>query len=92
MIIRIMGEGQYRVSSALLDDLNVIDNNIVDRVAKEDEAGLKEELSRLIATIKAKGEPLDPKEIVESEVIVPPGDLTLAEAARVFRGSGLIED
>ena len=92
MIIRIMGEGQYRISSALLDDLNVIDNNIVDRVAKEDEAGLKEELSRLIATIKAKGEPLDPKEIVESEVIVPPGDLTLAEAARVFRGSGLIED
>jgi hypothetical protein len=92
MIIRIMGEGQYRVSSAILDDLNVIDNNIVDRVAKEDEAGLKEELSRLIATIKAKGEPLDPKEIVESEVIVPPGDLTLAEAARVFRGSGLIED
>ncbi|AET65171.1 PspA-associated protein PspAA [Methanothrix harundinacea] len=92
MIIRIMGEGQYRISSALLDDLNVIDNNIVERVAKEDEAGLKEELSRLIATIKAKGEPLDPKEIVESEVIVPPGDLTLAEAARVFRGSGLIED
>ena len=92
MIIRIMGEGQYRISSALLDDLNVIDNNIVERVAKEDEAGLKEELSRLIATIKAKGEPLDPKEIVESEVIVPPGDLTLAEAARAFRRSGLIED
>lgn len=92
MIIRIMGEGQYRVSSAILDDLNVIDNSIVDRVAREDEAGFQEELSRLIATIKAKGEPLEPREIVESEVIVPPGDLTLAEAARVFRGSGLIED
>ncbi|HNR58455.1 MAG: hypothetical protein PHN90_02555 [Methanothrix sp.] len=92
MIIRIMGEGQYRVKSALLDDLNVIDNRIVDRVAREDEAGFQEELSRLIATIKAKGEPLDPKEIVESEIIVPPGDLTLSEAERVFSGSGLIED
>lgn len=92
MIIRIMGEGQYRVKSALLDDLNVIDNRIVDRVAGEDEAGFQEELSRLIATIKAKGEPLDPKEIVESEIIVPPGDLTLSEAERVFSGSGLIED
>ncbi len=92
MIIRIMGEGQYRVKSALLDDLNVIDNRIVDRVAREDEAGFQEELSRLIATIKEKGEPLDPKEIVESEIIVPPGDLTLSEAERVFSGSGLIED
>ncbi len=80
------------MKSALLDDLNVIDNRIVDRVAREDEAGFQEELSRLIATIKAKGEPLDPKEIVESEIIVPPGDLTLSEAERVFSGSGLIED
>ena len=92
MIIRIMGEGQYRVSSALLDDLNVIDNRIVDQVAKNDEAGFKEELSNLVSTIKGKGEPLDPAEIVESDIIVPPGDLTLDEAKRVFSGCGLIED
>ena len=92
MIIRIMGEGQYKVSSALLDDLNVIDNRIVDQVAKNDEAGFKEELSNLVSTIKGKGEPLDPAEIVESDIIVPPGDLTLDEAKRVFSGCGLIED
>ncbi len=92
MIIRIMSEGQYRVSSAILDDLNLIDNRIVDQVAKNDEAGFKEELSRLITTIKAKGEPLDPAEIVESDIIVPPADLTLDEAKRVFSGCGLIQD
>ena len=92
MIIRIMGEGQYRVSSALLDDLNIIDNSIVDQVAKNDEAGFKEDLSKLISTIKAEGEPLNPEEIVESDIIVPPGDLTLDEAKRVFSGCGLIED
>ncbi len=92
MIIRIMGEGQYRVSSSILDDLNVIDNRIVDQVTKNDEAGFKEELSKLISTIKAEGEPLDPAEIVESDIIVPPGDLTLDEAKRVFSGCGLIED
>ncbi|HPE64468.1 MAG TPA: hypothetical protein PLQ49_10210 [Methanothrix sp.] len=92
MIIRIMGEGQYRVSSSILDDLNVIDNRIVDQVTKNDEAGFKEELSKLISTIKAEGEPLDPAEIVESDIIVPPGDLTLDEANRVFSGCGLIED
>jgi hypothetical protein len=92
MIIRIMGEGQFKVSSALLDDLNVIDNRIVDHVAKDDEASFKWELSRLISTIKGNGVPLDPKEIVESDIIVPPGDLTFDEAKRVFSGCGLIED
>lgn len=92
MIIRIMGEGQFLVSSSLLDDLNEIDNKIVDHVAKNDEAGFKRELSSLISTIKEKGEPLDPKEIVESDIIVPPADLTLHEAERIFSGCGLIED
>jgi len=92
MIIRIMGEGQFKVSSALLDDLNVIDNRIVDYVAKNDEACFKRELSGLISTIKGKGEPLDPTEIVESDIIVPPEDLTFDEAKRVFSGCGLIED
>ena len=91
MIIRIMGEGQYRVSSALLDDLNLIDDRIVEDVAKEDEASYKKDLSRLILAIKEKGEPISAEEILESDVIVPPEDLTLAEAEKVFRGCGLIE-
>ncbi len=92
MIIRIMGEGQYRVPSSLLDELNVIDNRIVDLVAKEDEGGYKNELARLISAVKEKGTPLGPEEIVESDLIVPPEDLTLEEAEKIFGGSGLIED
>ena len=91
MIVRIMGGGQYRVSSALLDDLNLIDDRIVEDVAKEDEASYKKDLSRLIQAIKEKGEPISAEEILESDVIVPPEDLTLEEAEKVFRGSGLIE-
>lgn len=91
MIIRIMGEGQYRVSSALLDDLNLIDDQIVEDVAKVDEASYKKDLSRLIQAIKEKGEPVSPEEILESDVIVPPEDLTLEEAEKVFRGIGLIK-
>ncbi len=92
MIIRIMGEGQYRVPSSILDELNVIDNRIVDLVAKEDEGGYKNELARLISAVKEKGTSLNPEEIVESDLIVPPGDLTLEEAEKIFGGSGLIED
>jgi hypothetical protein len=92
MIVRIMGEGQFQVSSSLLDELNVIDNRIVDYVAKENESDFKKELGKLVAAIKENGKPLDDAEIVESDIIVPPGDLTLKEAAGIFRGEGLIED
>jgi hypothetical protein len=92
MIIRIMGEGQYRVDSCLLDDLNKIDNRIVDHVSKGDQKKFKKDLGQMISTIKAKGEPLDPVEILPSDIIVPPENLTLDEARRVFSGQGLIED
>lgn len=92
MIVRIMGEGQFEVPSSLLDELNVIDNKIVDYVAKEKEAEFREELGKLIATIKEHGQPLGDAEIMESDIIVPPEDLTLEEAEKVFSGEGLIED
>lgn len=92
MIIRILGDGQYRVDSCLLDDLNVIDNRIVEHVGKGDQNSLRKELGQMISTIKEKGEPLDPVEILPSNVIVPPEDLTLEEARRIFSGQGLIED
>jgi hypothetical protein len=76
----------------LLDELNVIDNRIVDYVAKENESDFKKELGKLVAAIKENGKPLDDAEIVESDIIVPPGDLTMKEAAGIFRGEGLIED
>jgi hypothetical protein len=92
VIIRIMNEGQYRVEGSLRDELNAIDNRIVDHVSGGDETGFKRELARLISTIKERGKPLDPGEIVQSELIVPPGDLTLEEAQKVFSGHGLIKD
>lgn len=92
MIIRVLGEGQYEVSSCLLDQLNEIDNRIVDHVSQGRQKEFREDLAKLISTVKENGKPLDPKEIVKSEVIVPPKDLTFEEAKSVFKGYGLIED
>lgn len=92
MIVRIMGEGQFRIPSSLLDELNVIDNRIVDHVAKENESDFNKELGKLIAMIKENGKILDDAEIMESDLIVPPADMTLKEAAEIFSGEGLIED
>ncbi|SFM14125.1 PspA-associated protein PspAA [Methanolobus profundi] len=92
MIIRIVGEGQYEVPSALFDELNVIDNRIVDLVSKGDEEGYKIELAGLIEKIKMSGKQLDDADIVESDIIVPPEDLTFEEAKDVFTGVGILED
>ncbi len=92
MIIRIMGAGQYKVDSCLLDELNVIDNRIVDLVSKGKEGEFKKELTRMISKVKESGEPLDPASIVKSDIIIPPEDLTMEEAKRVFSGYGLIGD
>jgi len=45
----------------------------------------------LISIVEEQGEPLDPVEIVSSDIIIPSGDLSIDEAKRVFCGEGLIK-
>lgn len=92
MIIRIMGEGQYRAPEALCDELNQIDNRIVDLVNEGKVEEFRSELARLISQIKERGEPIKAEEILESDIIVPPEDLSFEEAKNVFKGSGIFED
>ena len=92
MIIRIMGEGQYQASEALCNELNKIDNHIVTLVAEGKTQEYKLELARLISEIKEKAEPIDAKDIVKSDIIVPPEDLSFEEAKAIFKGTGIIED
>jgi hypothetical protein len=91
LIIRVMGEGQYRAPEALCDELNQIDNRIVDLVEEGNSVELRNELSKLISEIKEKGEAIEAREILQSDIIVPPGDLSLEEAKAIFKGSGIFE-
>ncbi|MHC1755090.1 MAG: hypothetical protein AB9861_06600 [Methanosarcina sp.] len=92
MIIRIMGEGQYRAPETLCDELNQIDNRIVTLVTEEKADEFRKELAKLISEIKEKGEAIEAEEIMESDIIVPPEDLSFEEAKAIFKGSGIFED
>ena len=92
MIIRVVNEGQYEVSSSLLDALNELDNEIVGLIESGDETKFRDVLMEFISMIRENGKPLDPDVIVESDLIVPPEDLTLSEAMKIFSGEGLIPD
>ena len=90
MIVRIVGEGQFRLSGSSMDDLDVIDNQIVDAVAGSDGEKFGSLLREMHDFILSHGSPLSVDEFVESDVIVPGNDLTLDEAGRVFSGVGLV--
>ncbi|MBI2954582.1 MAG: hypothetical protein HYY30_09730 [Chloroflexi bacterium] len=92
MIVRISTEGQYRLPSAVLDELNTLDNNIVEVVAAGDTERFKSLYDQMIALVHKKGQPLKPDEILESEVILPPPDITIEDAKRLFIGGGLVPD
>lgn len=92
MIIRIMGEGQYRAPEALCNELNKIDNKIVALVAEGNAREFRTEFMKLISEIKGKGEALGVEEFLESDIIVPPEDLSFEEAKAIFTGEGIIED
>jgi hypothetical protein len=89
MIIRILGKGQFSIKSGLFDELNRIDNRIVGYVQADNEQEFKKGLAELIATIVREGKPVDNRELVESDIIVPPADMTLKEAKDVFKGTGI---
>jgi hypothetical protein len=93
-IVRIMGQGQFTVDNSTLKRLNEIDDSIVQLVSKErsDDAEFKKRLTELADIVEAKGKPLDPKEIIQSDIILPSPDLSVDEAKRLFNGEGVIPE
>lgn len=91
MIIRILGIGQFKLDDRHIDILNKIDNQIVEHVSKGREKEFRADLAKIISMIQENGEAIDPAEIISSDIIVPPADMTLEEARQVFSGEGLIK-
>ena len=92
MIVRISGEGQFELPDADLERLNELDNRAVSAVEAGDETGFRELWSQMLELVKADGTPLDDDELVESQIILPPADVTFDEACAEFTGDGLIPD
>lgn len=92
MIVRISTEGQYELPEGLHDELNEIDNRVVAAVEADDEASFRHSWGELLDLVRSRGTALDGADLRESEMILPPPDLTLTEAARDFTGDGLLPD
>ena len=61
-------------------------------MSEDDETGFRELWSQMLELVRTDGEAIDGDELVESDVIMPPRDVTFAEAKGEFSGDGLIPD
>ena len=92
MIVRLMGEGQWRVDDAVAARLNELDEAVAHAVSDGDEAALWRGLQALADVVRENGERLDDDDLSPSDAIVPPEDLSLDEARELLSGEGLIPD
>ncbi|HEX8073444.1 MAG TPA: hypothetical protein VF545_00540 [Thermoleophilaceae bacterium] len=92
MIVRILADGQYELPEDLIGKLNELDNAAVAAVEAGDEPKFHELFDQMIEMVVNGGSPLADDELVESQVIVPPRDISFDEAKDEFTGEGLIPD
>ncbi len=92
MIVRISGEGQYRLDDAEEGRLNELEDQVQGAISAHDEAAFAARYATVLDFVRSSGTLLSEDDLEPSQVILPPPDTTVAEAAGEFTGEGLIPD
>jgi hypothetical protein len=92
MIVRISGEDQYRLGDDERARVNELEGAVIAIVDTGREDGFAEAYTAMLDYVRTHGQRVGEGEIETSDVILPPADLTFAEAGRDFTGEGLIPD
>jgi hypothetical protein len=91
VIVRIATEGQYRLADEQSGRLDELDDAVVEAVESGDRERFEQRFAELLEYVRG-GELFDDEHLAASDVILPPPDLSLEEAAGEFSGEGLIPD
>jgi hypothetical protein len=92
VIVRIATEGQYRLPEDDAEQLSELDNEAVAAVESGDEDRFHETFEQMLDLVRRAGTALGEDELEESDVIIPPPDISFVEASEEFTGEGLIPD
>ena len=90
MIVRLLGEGQFRVDDSLLDHLNQLDDEVARAVEAGDERALWAGLQALADAVRTSGVKLADEDLAPSDAVIPPEDLSLEEARDLIETDGFI--
>jgi hypothetical protein len=90
MIIRILSEGQYDVPDAEMDGLNVLDEKLEAAIEGNDEQVFQAALAELLDRVRSVGSVLAPDVFVQSDLLLPYSDASIAEVRDLLSDDGLI--
>jgi hypothetical protein len=92
VIVRLLGEGQFRVDDSLIGRLNELDAEVEKAVADGDERALWSGLQALADAVREHGVKLADDDLSPSDAVIPPEDLSLEEAQELLQNEGFIPD
>lgn len=84
MIIRIATEGQYEVKGAALVELDELDDSILAAIERNEAEQFQAALVKVVELVRSKGTRLPDASLQESDLILPPPDVSLEEARDMF--------
>ena len=90
MIIRIMGEGQFRVDDSHLTELNTLDDKLGDSIDSGDDDMFRAALVDLLAAVRRVASPVPDDELVDSDLVLPYAEAHVDEVKELLTGDGLI--
>jgi len=90
MIVRILGEGQFRVDDAVASELQTLDSDLEAAVENNDQDALSAALRALLDRTRSQGTALAADSLEPSDVIIPHEGATLDEVRKLITDEGLI--
>ena len=84
MIVRILGEGQFRVDDEAAAKLTALDNVLDTAVETGDEAGFSTALDASVRLVRESGVRVPDEEFMTAEFILPFSDATVAEVRQLL--------
>ncbi len=85
MIVRILGEGQYRLPDADVPDFDAIDDQLTGAAERGDQAGFRADFAALVAYVHGHAEPIAPEHLGASDLMLPPADAGFDEVRAMLR-------
>ena len=89
MIVRILGEGQYRLSDEAYAVVNALDDK-VQAAVEQLASAFREQVNALAEAVRSHGQAVPVDEILPSDAVVPGPTTALADALELLTDEGLI--
>jgi hypothetical protein len=90
VIVRILGEDQFRLDDSTVAELNRLDSELEAAVDRDDQAAFTAALRALLDQVRAQGSPLPADTLESSDLILPPPDASMDEVRQMLTDEGLI--